>query len=52
MAETAAQERDDGRRRYFMGLASSYRAAADLLAPEPAKDDPAEQVFTEPVPSH
>jgi hypothetical protein len=51
LAETAAQEHDDGRRRYFMGLASSYRAAADLLAPEPPKDSD-EPVFTAPVPSH
>jgi hypothetical protein len=52
LAETAAQERDYSRKKYFLGLASSYRAAADLLAgPEPPKD-PTEQVFVAPVPSH
>jgi hypothetical protein len=44
LAETAARERDDARRRYFMGLASSYRAAAELLAPEPPPS-PTSQVF-------
>ena len=44
LTETAAQEHDDARRRYFMGLASSYRAAAELLAPEPPPS-PTSQVF-------
>jgi hypothetical protein len=35
LADAAAQERDYSRKKYFLGLASSYRAAADMLAPEP-----------------